>query len=346
MKRWLFGALLALCAGPAHADYLFTVGAGTTAFAFTCFVTKVCFAHVGINSAGTEIFTAGSPAFVSVTNTVPVSGSLTSVGTLTTITNPVAVTQSTSPWVISGTIQPGNTANTTPWLMTSRTVGNAGAILDAPVGAGTAPVNMFAVGGQFNSTPITLTNLQSSALQLDTNGFLKVNVVAGGAGGGAVTVADGADVTQGAKADAAWTTGSGSAIAILKAIDRDVLTPAALTPVGATAATSVTCASASSTCQLKSSAGNFYGAYANCSAACWLFIINTTTTPTNATLTAGTASGNLSDCVPIAAGLAGSVSYPTFPRAYSVGMYAAISSTACPVLTLATTGTLVTGQAQ
>lgn len=37
---------------------------------------------------------------------------------------------------------------------------------------------------------------------------LPVNVVAGGAGGGAVTVADGADVTQGAIADAAATQGS------------------------------------------------------------------------------------------------------------------------------------------
>jgi hypothetical protein len=43
---------------------------------------------------------------------------------------------------------------------------------------------MQAVGGQFNSTPITLTNTQASAVQLDANGFLKVNVAAGGASGG------------------------------------------------------------------------------------------------------------------------------------------------------------------
>lgn len=40
----------------------------------------------------------------------------------------------------------------------------------------------------------------------------------GGGGGGAVTVADGADVAQGAVADAAWTSGSGSVVALLKAI--------------------------------------------------------------------------------------------------------------------------------
>ena len=41
---------------------------------------------------------------------------------------------------------------------------------------------------------------------------------AGGGGGGAVTIADGADVALGAKADAAWVSGDGTAIAILKTI--------------------------------------------------------------------------------------------------------------------------------
>jgi hypothetical protein len=41
----------------------------------------------------------------------------------------------------------------------------------------------------------------------------------GGGGGGAVSVSDGADVTQGAKADAAWSgTGAGSVVALLKAL--------------------------------------------------------------------------------------------------------------------------------
>lgn len=41
---------------------------------------------------------------------------------------------------------------------------------------------------------------------LDASGNLKVNVAAGGAGGGAVTVADGADTAEGATTDAAVTT--------------------------------------------------------------------------------------------------------------------------------------------
>lgn len=40
----------------------------------------------------------------------------------------------------------------------------------------------------------------------------------GGAGGGASTIADGADVAQGAKADAAWVSGNGTVISLLKKI--------------------------------------------------------------------------------------------------------------------------------
>ncbi len=49
----------------------------------------------------------------------------------------------------------------------------------------------------------------------------------GGGGGGAVTVADGADVALGAKADAAWASGSGSVIALLKNIAAGVASPLA-----------------------------------------------------------------------------------------------------------------------
>lgn len=52
------------------------------------------------------------------------------------------------------------------------------------INAGTAAANSIAVGGVFNSTPLTLTNTQQSSLQVDANGFLKVNVVVGGGGTG------------------------------------------------------------------------------------------------------------------------------------------------------------------
>lgn len=52
-------------------------------------------------------------------------------------------------------------------------LGNAAATLDATVGAGTAPTNMVAVGGLYNSTEISPTTGQSAALQLDSKGRLR-----------------------------------------------------------------------------------------------------------------------------------------------------------------------------
>lgn len=51
------------------------------------------------------------------------------------------------------------------------------------IGAATAPASMSVGGGVYNSSPITLTTGQSSALQFDANGYLKVNLTNGGSGG-------------------------------------------------------------------------------------------------------------------------------------------------------------------
>jgi hypothetical protein len=164
----------------------------------------------------------------------------------------------------------------------------------------------------------------------------------------AAAYVDGWDATQGTKADAAWTSGSGSVVAVLKAIDRDVLTPAVLSPTGnstagTNATTNVTCGSAVSSCVLKASPGNLYGVYANCTAACWIMVFNSTAAVAAGATTAGNASGNLVECIPVAAGLAASLSYPTFPRNLTIGITVMISSTACATLTLSTVG-FVSGQ--
>lgn len=104
------------------------------------------------------------------------------------------------------------------------------------------------------------------------------------------------------------------------------------------ALTTNTCGSAVSSCVLKASAGNFYGAYAECTSACWLMVFNATSAPSNGSTTAGTGSGNLVDCIDISAGSSKSITYPTYPKAYSVGITVAISSTACATLTLSTVG--------
>ena len=90
---------------------------------------------------------------------------------------------------------------------------------------------------------------------------------------------------------------------------------------------------------LKATPGNLYGVYATTTAAAWLMVFNSTTAPSNGATTAGIASGNMQDCIPIAAGGYGSINYiPGPPEVFSVGITAVISSTACATLTLATTG--------
>jgi hypothetical protein len=97
--------------------------------------------------------------------------------------------------------------------------------------------------------------------------------------------------------------------------------------------------SAASSLVLKASAGNLYSVYAECSAACWLMVFNSTTAPSNGSTTAGIGSGNMQECVPIPAGGVGSINYMQGPpEIFTVGMTAAISSTTCATLTLATTG--------
>ena len=52
------------------------------------------------------------------------------------------------------------------------------------VGAGTAPADALIGGAVYNSTPLTVGNTQSAAFQSDANGYLKVNIAAGGGSGG------------------------------------------------------------------------------------------------------------------------------------------------------------------
>ncbi len=186
LKFAIVGAL-GLVAGGAYnsiADVLVTAGAGTTVFDFVCFATKHCPTAVLTNSAGTEIATAGAPVRIDPTGTTPQPVTMTS----TTITGTVAATESGT-W----TVQPGNTANTTPWLVNA----NAGTNLNTSALALEAGGNLaaikpgtdrlissatnitagsplattsFVTGSRYLSTPPTFTNGQEGAFQIDANG--------------------------------------------------------------------------------------------------------------------------------------------------------------------------------
>jgi hypothetical protein len=121
------------------------------------------------------------------------------------VTNTPAVTESGT-W----TVQPGNTANTTAWLVTGTggtfpatesgawNITNISGTVSLPTGAATSanqPTNAaqgsttsgqtgaLHMGAVVSSAP-TWTNGQTEPLTLDTSGNLRVNVVAGGGAGG------------------------------------------------------------------------------------------------------------------------------------------------------------------
>jgi len=58
-------------------------------------------------------------------------------------------------------------------------VGSSGGVVDAVIGAGTAPANMVVTGGVRNTTPPAPTNGQSTALQLDSSSGLRVTTEGG-----------------------------------------------------------------------------------------------------------------------------------------------------------------------
>ena len=105
------------------------------------------------------------------------------------------------------TVQPGNTQNTTAWLVTGAggTFPVTGTFWQA-----TQPVSIASMP----STPVTgtVTAAQATAANLKA----QVSVAAGGMVAGAGV--DGWDATEGTKADTAWVSGSGSVIALLKTI--------------------------------------------------------------------------------------------------------------------------------
>ena len=175
------GAIVTAAAiAPAIADITYTQGSGTTIFDFTCFTTKHCSAHTPINSAGTEIFTSSAPGQVTGANgTFPATQSGT--------------------W----TVQPGNTANTTPWLFQVRdAAGNSrGANVDASNRLTTAPTM---ISGSVASGAVA------------SGAYASGSIASGAYASG--SIASGAMVDLGAQADSACGTDTGtcSLIALLK----------------------------------------------------------------------------------------------------------------------------------
>ena len=95
--------------------------------------------------------------------------------------------------------------------------------------------------------------------------------------------------------------------------------------------------SAATSLVAKSSPGALTDAYFVCSATCYLLIYNATSDPGNGSTTAGTASGNLQDCIGPSTGQ--TINYlGNAPEAFSVGITLVISSTGCGTETQSNVG--------
>jgi fibronectin-binding autotransporter adhesin len=108
---------------------------------------------------------------------------------------------------------------------------------NAAQGSTTSGQTGYLVEGAVTTGSPTYTTAQTSPLSLDTTGALRVNVTAGGAGGGAVTVASGADVVEGTITTAHGCSVAGyTVIGCLGQIDDDVKgsIPAGTNSIGTT----------------------------------------------------------------------------------------------------------------
>lgn len=259
-------------------------------------------------------------AQVNVLNTVTVAG------TVTAGTGTVAVSGGTLALLQAGSVA----------ITNSPTVVAGGGTI-ALLQAGTVVNN----GGSVTVTQATGTNLHTvvDSGTLTLSGTSTIT--------GAITVANGADVAQGSTADAAWTSGNGTAIAILKGIATIASAPLAggngtatiggvvvahdsLSTTGIAPVTTLTTLEVGHV--LKAGAGNLYSCYVTNTgtAAGYLIITNTTTVTANGTL----GSGVIVDCIAVGSLSTNGINYAPGPPEYcSTGISAVFSSTAAPVVT-------------
>lgn len=190
-----------------------------------------CLANVPIALSGQPLFTAGTPGIVTANagtnlntsllalesggNLATLAGAITAAriqanvsqingvtplmgnGVTGTGSQRVTIASDNTAFSVNATLQ----ASAATVIGTVRNLGNAGAITDFAGQNAASPANAWLMGGQFQTTPTTITPGNASPFQMDNAGNLLVNVKVGGAGGGAVTVANGADVALGSTTD-------------------------------------------------------------------------------------------------------------------------------------------------
>ena len=116
---------------------------------------------------------------------------------------------------------------------------------------------------------------------------------------------------------------------------------------GMNAQTPAVAGSSASSDILKAAPGDLMGVYVTAGATQgWLMVFNSATAPSNGSTTAGTASGNMEECIYVPSNTTQAISFQGLPvEHYSVGITAIFSSTGCATLTASATA-FVHGLAQ
>ena len=180
------GALIFCGAVIATADYLFSVGAGSTMFAFTCFTSKVCPVHVNVDSTGTEI-------------------SALNAGTVATPGTDVLTTQQAILFPAASTAITGNATGTTGAVVgTLAGVANKTTYIcgfNVSAIGGTAAVGPITVGGLITSNQVYELASAASGNQLSEHMFpcIPASGVATG-----ITITTTADASAAAVAVNSW----------------------------------------------------------------------------------------------------------------------------------------------
>ena len=156
------------------ADYQITEGTGKFVFAFTCFTTKICPAHVNVNSSGAEVGTAAAPLRI---DPIGVGGSVMNVGQSGAWSVGITGTPAVSlPNTQQVTANAGTNLNTSLLVTDAHFQTFAGAASSAQ-GAAIAGKTGPMVQCSVTSSAPAYTTATVDPLNCDTTGNLRVNVV-------------------------------------------------------------------------------------------------------------------------------------------------------------------------
>jgi hypothetical protein len=184
MKRIILGlAMLALTGSSAYAggatSFSATAGSGLTFPAFTCFSSMLCPMTVLVDNTGTEKATAGNPLRIDPVGTTaqPVTGAASSYAVGSFVDGAIATlgTEADAAWSGSGS------ATQIALLKAIWVLENNALLPSGTLTSGTAPTAGIATLCQYNTSAPTPTNTQTVGIGCDSNGYLNVDVKAGGA---------------------------------------------------------------------------------------------------------------------------------------------------------------------